>query len=375
MRVVTGGSFIAALAIASASNADCIDVIKASSLKGMVIEKSDQIAAEARAFCSEYSKSKSSGGSFNASVSYAGIGLGAGSSSSKVEQTASKYCDASDMSQAKSNYYEQYIESIAPGAYSSYDRCLAATADSLTASLDPNATHPKNLTIVVSSKRTGATGALDKVQFIPSPGISCTWKNQQIASQDATILVDLVSLPAQSSVGLFCTRDDETQQGSITLVTSTTANSNFSFLWKSYQNGLPVDELQAIKEANTQLLESMASAVVAFNAETCPAGWKPSDILAGRTIVGAGSGSGLTARSHGTVGGTETHVLTVAEMPSHSHSGNVSTGGHSYEHHKHGGPRLPGEHWQSSSGITGQDQPHNNMQPYAVMTYCEREIM
>jgi microcystin-dependent protein len=40
----------------------------------------------------------------------------------------------------------------------------------------------------------------------------------------------------------------------------------------------------------------------------------------GRVVVGVGTGSGLTARALGDQFGEETHTLTVAEMPSHSHT-------------------------------------------------------
>ena len=40
----------------------------------------------------------------------------------------------------------------------------------------------------------------------------------------------------------------------------------------------------------------------------------------GRTLIGAGSGVGLTARSLGSTVGEETHVLSTAEMPSHAHT-------------------------------------------------------
>jgi microcystin-dependent protein len=39
----------------------------------------------------------------------------------------------------------------------------------------------------------------------------------------------------------------------------------------------------------------------------------------GRVLGGSGSGSGLTARSTGTLLGTETHTMTVNQMPTHSH--------------------------------------------------------
>ena len=39
----------------------------------------------------------------------------------------------------------------------------------------------------------------------------------------------------------------------------------------------------------------------------------------GRVLGGSGSGSGLTSRSAGTLLGTETHTMTVNQMPTHSH--------------------------------------------------------
>jgi microcystin-dependent protein len=46
----------------------------------------------------------------------------------------------------------------------------------------------------------------------------------------------------------------------------------------------------------------------------------------GKVAGAAGTGSGLTARSLGDVDGSETHTLTVPEMPSHSHTTNANGG-------------------------------------------------
>lgn len=106
--------------------------------------------------------------------------------------------------------------------------------------------------------------------------------------------------------------------------------------------------------------------------------------LQGRTIVGVGSGSGLSARALGDTFGAETHTLTTAEIPSHTH---VDTG------HAHtevtatafagftGGPppvpsAIPGVGVTGLASATltntGGDGAHNIIQPSAALNYIIR---
>lgn len=52
---------------------------------------------------------------------------------------------------------------------------------------------------------------------------------------------------------------------------------------------------------------------------------------AGRALAGAGAGPGLTARALGAMFGAESHVLTIAQMPQHDHTG--SSGGNGWHAH------------------------------------------
>lgn len=103
--------------------------------------------------------------------------------------------------------------------------------------------------------------------------------------------------------------------------------------------------------------------------------------LQGRTSVGTGTGSGLSARTLGDSFGEETHVLTTAESASHSHA----DGGHV---HAEGiaapalsaaivGVPIPsavpavgatGLGYAALSS-TGGDGAHNNMQPSLALNY------
>jgi hypothetical protein len=124
-------------------------------------------------------------------------------------------------------------------------------------------------------------------------------------------------------------------------------------------------------------------AVLAFNLPVCPTEWKELTTANGRVIVGAGEGNRdvndkpLSARAVGDVGGEERHQLTIAEMPSHNHqNGNYKfllfyNGDDTL---KEGDPSggQPNLAHQGEIQPSGGDQPHNNMQPFLVLRYCER---
>jgi len=90
--------------------------------------------------------------------------------------------------------------------------------------------------------------------------------------------------------------------------------------------------------------------------------------LRGRTVIGAGDGSGLTSRSVGDSGGEETHVLNVAELAAHDHTIPLTTTTLAVE---------PGEvtvltpvpFLTQNTGSTGGDSGHNTMQPYYALNY------
>jgi microcystin-dependent protein len=73
----------------------------------------------------------------------------------------------------------------------------------------------------------------------------------------------------------------------------------------------------------------------------------------------------------GESGGEEEHTLIVEELPQHRHTGTMTTGPGATSSTTDGVPphnsTPSGGQWQSS--IEGNDQPHNNMPPFAVVRF------
>lgn len=91
--------------------------------------------------------------------------------------------------------------------------------------------------------------------------------------------------------------------------------------------------------------------------------------LRGRSIVGIGTGTGLTARAMNDDGGEENHQLSVGELASHNHT--LSPYGHTAL------PITPGAApvgvWSIGADPTtysGSDEAHNTMHPFLSLGYA-----
>lgn len=92
--------------------------------------------------------------------------------------------------------------------------------------------------------------------------------------------------------------------------------------------------------------------------------------LRGRTLIGAGTGSGLTTRTIATALGEEAHTLTENEIPAHTHSYQGVVFNIDVE--SVGVPDPTGAGLNPippQTGSAGGDQPHNNMQPSYVIIW------
>jgi microcystin-dependent protein len=74
------------------------------------------------------------------------------------------------------------------------------------------------------------------------------------------------------------------------------------------------------------------------------------------------------ATTSGAVGGEDTHTLTIAEMPGHSHTIAIGSG---TAVSMCGNKQSPYD-WQQGTGSTGGDQPHENRPPYYEAVWVMR---
>ncbi len=86
--------------------------------------------------------------------------------------------------------------------------------------------------------------------------------------------------------------------------------------------------------------------------------------LCGRTTIGDGTGSMLTARTLGQAIGAETHGLTVPEMPLHNHTIATENGAGASSGYVLDTSTTPST---NTTGTTGEGEHHNNMQPSLVV--------
>jgi hypothetical protein len=93
--------------------------------------------------------------------------------------------------------------------------------------------------------------------------------------------------------------------------------------------------------------------------------------MLGRALAVSGSGAGLTARTLGQTTGTETHVLSTAEMPSHTHSGYYEDVTPTNAGYTVGAElavqTVTGVPASTATGSAGSGNAHANMQPTSFL--------
>lgn len=135
-----------------------------------------------------------------------------------------------------------------------------------------------------------------------------------------------------------------------------------------------------IEQRLQELIDKKLSNTILMTTKECSVfgeGWKRYERIGGRFPLA--TGEGIDARSErqgfkvGYEGGEYRHVLSVPEMPEHKHA---------YVDHSHGAHPQKVDHGSDraheleksgrTTGVKGENQPHNNMPPYLALNFCHR---
>lgn len=357
---VIGTVFLANASSAAAQASECSRLIELSKLRNETVTDSQSFEQYQRQFCSDYQSYKSSGKAMQAGGSYGPISANFGQSGSSVDSVASRYCDNNGSIRSTADAYRQYVETIAPGAFDSYNNCIQLGNNNIKFTLPPMAIKPTNATFIVNNTDQN-TNAFEKIRYNAAPGISCKW--------DRLATDDVLELKGRSAATLNCSRSSPDQAGYVVMYAATLPNSAVTVPWEQYVDGAPtsiVTQLRAATADLTALTNSLRGAVISFNSLACPPGWSSYVPAQGRFIRGIDPNGDRSidpdgARAPGNIqvdalkSHTHTHIQMMAD---NSVDGVDSTGFPSGEHHNE----------QRSTGATGdaETRPKN-----VALLYCE----
>jgi hypothetical protein len=144
---------------------------------------------------------------------------------------------------AKADFYSSYVESIAPGAYQAYETCKKLEGNNITFSVSQAAILPKALSLTVGYNANVA-GASQTLRFTAAPGTSCSWEGLPPVPGNAQNVV----VPTLQSVGLDCTRKDDTARSYVRVFSLSMPATVLDLPWSAFQSGQPADVVQDLRD-------------------------------------------------------------------------------------------------------------------------------
>ncbi|MBL8507798.1 MAG: hypothetical protein JNM11_04990 [Chitinimonas sp.] len=385
MRKIIHALLLIAIPIASNASETCNTILTMGLYNTTTASSStDAQSLALSTFCSaDYSNNSiSSTQSAQIEASYGLFSGGAGGTASKQDiiTKQSQVCTLGFNSSAYSNKTSGYSKIIYQGSLDAWNKCQHIATKGVEFSIQPSSTL-LGVTVLITAKP-GLSAIYYGVEQLGSGTSKCTtMANGKVLNPSAS---EPFIFTASSNVTITCKRNlvangSDLSADAQDLVFVTSADSltvplaaigNFS--------RVTADKIKS----DTIATIGLSGSVVAFSSQNCPTGWKPYEKARGRTIIGSGEGTGLSNRIFNSMGGTEKHKLTIAEIPQHSHDffgtgfnfGSMDMSAAYTNSIAMGKSQLAAKFTPSGSlSQTGGGGEHENMQPWLALQYCVKQ--
>ncbi|WP_298983106.1 hypothetical protein [uncultured Roseibium sp.] len=280
-----------------------------------------------------------------ASVSVFGYGSGSGGYNSSEQRTKlQKWCDENRaFAEQRSDLYEE-SQTLSTAALSSWEQCIAMARKDILIRFLPTGDHSRFVHFEIDSTHDGSL----KYFGVTSKNFTCI---EQMVRPDTGETEDTDSQPniANSNIQIDCERNvpNVSEQDGIGKV-------EFDEAYLSVNTSGPAFSIAFPRVVETYYV-TPPSAVLPFNSDRCPEGWREFEPAAGRFIVGTGTSFAL-----GEQGGR----LDIPSDGNHRHSRGEQIA-HNF-----------GDDNADNNFVTAHAGAHNhggqNVPPYIALRYCQR---
>ena len=388
---------VGAISVSSVSRADEFDECGGLLTQGImdtlnIAKTADKKEASVHQMCEDIATSKSEGKSQDIEASYKVFSAKYGVGSSFAESFDKHYCSNQTADLVDDAFLNIVKNQVDPVIVQGYVECKNSVAGGLRHKiLRVNDNSELDIDVWKSSPTVATKDVeIQKIETSPTDAVcSGTLPDQMRKEPDGFILSDIRTISCARKIDTV-----DRPEGTVEI--------KHGLVVRIYSNlGPVIAELPKVETVVAPAFNPIRPFLVpkgmiaAFDSsasgnQVCPPGWSTFNDSAGRVIIGAGvpnekygtwtrSGSGekipLTMRMPWSVGGEESHILSIQEIPRH----------HFILHNLRpfqpaGDSRNPnvtgitgGAGWDFATNEVGGDAPHNVLPPYIALYYCRKD--
>lgn len=249
--------------------AQCENVLAFSKLEASAVRNQQDFDRQADDFCRGYAEEKRKAGSAGGTFSYSDFRIGGDATNASTRLSAEQVCKRADAAQVRSDAYQTYAETIAPGAYAAYSDCLKMRSN-LVFGTPVVLAREASITVAFTPRNTGQQASLTALGM---GGAECKW--YEIAGRK--MIGSAVVLDRPATVLLRCTRQDAASPATVQIFDAAGTDSAGGMVlpWLPYRDGRPQSAFEDLAKRQEMLESALSNTVLAVRATTCPLGFVP----------------------------------------------------------------------------------------------------